>query len=100
MIIFNDDDKEYLDWVKRHHDTGFVGNVAKTYATPAGRMCLHKTCCPTVGTVSGRHTSEQFMKVCSTKLADIEDYARVNNLFVNSCRMHACDPLPECEGCI
>jgi hypothetical protein len=73
MIIFINDDRSYLAWVRSHRD-GFVLDAPR--ASGRSRRVLHRTTCPLVRTGKRHWTTCQRLKACSLDMAELIEWGR------------------------
>lgn len=73
--VFQDEDKEYLKWVADHPE-GYVLNIQR--ALNPGDARLHRATCHTITGKPARGGSwtGPYIKVCSTILGALEDWAQ------------------------
>ena len=70
---FCDDEDGYLDWVRRN-SSGWVINAGRHFAR-SDRLVLHSATCGAITTI-GNHTTQNYIKVCSTDRAALMAWAR------------------------
>ncbi len=74
MIIFIDDEKEYLSWLARHPE-GFVVN---SYKKPLhSYLMLHRATCKMINLKKGNHTTHAYIKTCSQDKKKLEIWAKI-----------------------
>lgn len=87
MIIFLNDDRAYLSWVRSHRG----GFVLEARRQGRGRRLVHRSTCETVRSGKHRHwTTGQQLKACSMSLPEIVDWVRETC----GCELSCC---PECQ---
>lgn len=74
MIIFINDEGEYISWLKKH-PTGFVVNSDKK-PSPAGYLMLHRANCGHINSKRGNHTTHKYIKICSRDKMELKDWAQ------------------------
>ncbi len=75
MIIFDNDEAEYLRWVKAY-PTGFVINAVKMQSQEAPYM-MHRADCWTIATnPAGNFTTTGYKKICSLDKQELIDWWR------------------------
>ncbi len=76
MIIFINENEEYLRWV-RSHPSGFVVN---SFTKPIPRyLILHNSKCGTINKATrgpGNWTNTGFIKICSLKKSELAKWAK------------------------
>jgi hypothetical protein len=74
FIEFRDDDAGYLAWLAKHQE-GYVINIARSHNTSQAR--LHLASCRTIGNQTPMESTwtGPYVKVCSQRRADIEQWA-------------------------
>ena len=79
MIMFDNDEDEYLKWVFSH-PYGFAINVPKDgHSAP---NMLHKASCTHITTAHKNYTTTSYKKLCSTNRQELVDWAtRDTNTF-------------------
>ncbi len=73
MVIFINDEQEYVSWLERH-PRGFVVNCHKS---PSPKyLMLHCADCGMINSERGNHTTHQYIKLCSIQKKQLETWAR------------------------
>lgn len=70
---FVDDEKGYLKWIADHPD-GYVLNIQRGLNPSDAR--LHRANCWTISSPTGGPWTGSYIKICSTMLGALEDWAR------------------------
>lgn len=70
---FKDDEKGYLKWLADQPD-GYVLNIQRGLNPSDAR--LHRATCWTISSPNGGPWTGQYIKICSTMLGALEDWAR------------------------
>jgi len=75
VLVFEDDDAGYLDWISSHPG-GFVVNANRP--PTAGYVVLHRATCRTVSgdPTNGRAWTADYLKACSENGASIGRWVR------------------------
>jgi hypothetical protein len=72
FTIFRDDDDAFFDWLESHSDGYFINterNPKPTY------LVLHRPQCPHFKGDKALHWTKEYVKVCSTDRAELENWA-------------------------
>jgi hypothetical protein len=74
IVEFQDDDDGYLRWTASHR-SGYVINILRTLNPSTAR--LHHAYCPTITgePAHGATWTGEYIKICSTSLAELERWA-------------------------
>lgn len=89
MIIFLDDDRAYLSWIRRHGD-GFVLDGPKQHRRH--QSWLHRSTCADIRQGKRKHwTTGTKLKACSMDPAELSNWAR-NSLGKDAAKCEACHP--------
>src|SRR5687768_1548342 len=73
MIIFINDDRAYLSWIRSHRG----GFVLEARRTGNGQRLVHRSTCGAIRTGDRRHwTTGQRLKACSMSLPELADWVR------------------------
>ncbi len=72
MIIFDNDDEEYMRWIKTYPD-GFVINAEKRRCGEVPSM-LHIAGCSHIASEGLRYTSAGYKKICSLDKQELIDW--------------------------
>jgi hypothetical protein len=71
-VAFEDNDREYLYWTSQH----LRGYVVNCYRKPsADYLMLHWADCRTINGNQSPWTTDDYAKVCSPTVADLEEWA-------------------------
>jgi len=77
IMVFIDDDSEYLDWIAAHPD-GYVVNSRRKF--DSGYLVLHRAKCPTVHSHRGMmespggFTERSYLKFCSESMIELGEF--------------------------
>ncbi len=94
MLVFNNDEKKYLDWIQKN-PRGYVLNVRKK--PDAEYVVLHRASCGLITSDKreyGGYTMRNFRKICCTNIDDLRIVAkhegRKDGTFSKRCKL--CKP--------
>ena len=93
VLKFIDDDAGFINW-RDTHPNGFIVNAART--PKASYLKLHRTSCYSMNKLRPGycHWTEQYIKICSERVEDLDDWARRNvsqNAKLQPCKH--CNPI-------